>query len=108
MVFQSDGDLQLAATKAFLGLIRPAFRRVAATRLEHGFAVTVLLDPVDEETLSAIKEDVSVATTEIAADMPAETALPINIVENVQPISGPLPAARADGGLIFERWEVSR
>jgi len=71
-------------------------------------SVTVLLDDgIDAETLEDIREDVSVAVTEILADFPGNTPLPLQeLTEDVRPVSGALaPTDIFAHGVIFERWE---
>lgn len=107
-------DITHSAVRAFIGKIRPSFRRVSVRADESGglvraLRVTVLVDEhLDAETFDDIREDVAVATTEIIADLPADTSMPLELLDEVvQAISGPLPPADilADG-LIYQRWET--
>lgn len=101
-----------SAVSAFRGVIRPSYRRVGASAtvaagVVKGLGLTVLLDDtVSSATLEDIREDISVAMTEIFADLPGDTPLPIDVVDDVRVIAGPLPTS-TDDWVIFERWEAS-
>lgn len=105
-------DVCYSAVGAFRGVIRPSYRRVAASAtvaagFVTGLRLTAFLDDsVDSAALEDIREDISVAMTEIIADLPGDTPLPIDVVEDVRVIAGPLPTS-LDDWVIFERWEAS-
>ncbi len=94
----STASLRLSAVGAFIGVIRPSFRRVAVKADGRSIILSVTLDrEPDDEVIEAIQ----VASTEVVADF-AEA----EIREDVSVLEGALP--RADivkDGLIYERWE---
>ena len=106
-------NIQASAVHAFLGVIRPSFRRVAAQAktvdgVVRALNVTVLVDEsVGPAILDDIREDVSLAVTYIVAGLPSDTPLPMDLVEDVQPTAAPLPPATSVEGVIFDRWEAS-
>ena len=104
-------DLRLSTLSAFLGVIRPCFRRVSIAAFTGSrLKVEVLLDANIAETLiEEIREDVSCAVSEIYADLPAHTgAKPydIDVEAEIVVSDDMLLATNADAGfLIYLRWE---
>jgi hypothetical protein len=104
-------DLRLSALSAFLGVIRPCFRRVSITAFTGSrLKVEVLLDAnIADALIEEIREDVSCAVSEIYADLPADTgAKPydIDVEAEIVVSDDMLLATNADAGfLIYLRWE---
>ena len=93
------GDLRLSGVRAFLGIIRPEFRRVGVRLNNSIITVDVILDcPPSGDVV----EEIAVASTEIIADFPD-----LQIEERITVETGHLSQGHAiDDGLIYQRWEL--
>ena len=98
----TGAEARLSAVRAFIGVIRPSYRRVGVKVVGDKIQVSVILDETIGDTLEDVIEDVSIAGADIIADF----LEPMTISEEVQVLSGDLPSAHIiDDGLIYQRWE---
>lgn len=97
----TSAELRLSAGRAFIGLIRPVYRRIGVKLVRGEVHLSVILEDDDEETIVDIVEDISTAATEIIADFPDR-----HIRKDLIISKEPLPTAHIiEDGLIYQRWE---
>jgi hypothetical protein len=77
------GDLLLSAQRAFLGRIHPQLRVIKAAMKENEIVIFVMMDCEPSEQ---VREDVSEATTEIIADLPAGTMIAERFATDSSPL----------------------
>ncbi len=94
-----NAALRLSAVRAFLGIIRPEYRRVNVEMDESCITVELVTDaPLSEDAT----EQLSLATTEIIADFPD-----CMIREIIEVSTGALaPKDPISDGVIYQRWEA--
>jgi hypothetical protein len=99
----NSAELRLSASRAFIGLIRPVYRRIGVKLVRGEVRLSVILEDDDEDTIVDIAEDISSAATEIVADFPDR-----HVRQDLVFSKDPLPAAHIiEDGLIYQRWEAT-
>ena len=92
-----SAELRLSALRAFLGLVRPTMRLIKVKMEGIKIIVTVVMT---EEPSEQVREDISIAATEIIADFPS----PNTIEERILISTSPLPKE----DVLIEGWIYAR